>query len=272
MYKISKYKDEIITYVIKNLIWAPIAAIIPIGFALWKNILLNIKKSEKFFTTTNILIILSITIMVILFILLKINNNPNIYNGKNDLLFSKFRAKKMEAELYFENRENLTSKVTYQMNVLSNGVSEIKRSITWTGSEYISTTIENTNEDYSLFDSNRKFSPHIIKILFNSEKNRGDFVRFTTNTRVSDKNHEMTPHYSFMVKYQIDELILHIVVPKNLVKNVKKAIYADVAREILIEKPTIIIGETIGNFVRYTYKVENPTFLYNYFIEWEFTN
>lgn len=158
------------------------------------------------------------------------------------------------------------------MNVLSNGISEVKRNITWTGSEYIQTTISNTNGDYSLVDSNRKFSPHTIKILFNSEKNNGDFVRFTTNTKVLDTKHEMAPHYSFMVKYQIDELVLHIVAPANLIKNVKKAVYADVAKEIMVEKPTILPCENVGNLVRYTYRIPTPTFLYNYFIEWEFTD
>lgn len=271
MYKMSEHKDEIVTHIIKNLIWAPIAAIIPIVFALIKNILADIKESKNILTITNILIIVSIVIMVFLFIFLRrlVSNNDN---GKNDLLFSEFRAKTMEAELSFTNRENLMSKITYKMNVLSNGVSEMKRSITWTGSEYIKTTLSNTNGDYSLVDSNRKFSPHTIKILFNSEKNSGDFVRFTTNTKVLDTNHEMSPNYSFMVKYQIDELILHVVAPENLIKNVKKAVYADVAKEIVIEKPTDLQGENIGNLVRYTYRVPTPSFLYNYFIEWEFTN
>lgn len=232
--------------------------------SIWK----DKKENEKFLFSTSFWIVLSIVIIVVGIFLFK-----QWHKTQNDVLFSKFRAKTMEAELCFEDRETLVSKVTYKMNVLStNPVSSIERSITWTGSEYVKTTISNMNGDYSIVDSNRKYSPHIIKILFNSEKSNGDFVRFSTNTRVLDTNHEMTPHYSFMVKYQIDELILHVVAPENLIMNVKTAVYADVAKEIVVERPKMIKGEAKGNIVRYTYKIPTPTFLYNYFIEWEFTN
>lgn len=279
-YKLSEHKDEIITHIIKNSIWALIVTIIPMIIALTKSISKDINENKAFLSSESLWIILSIVVMIIIYLLLKIflldrylSQKEELHKTKNDLLFSKFRAKTMEAELYFENRETLNSKITYKMNVLStNPINKIERTITWTGSEYVETTISNSNGDYSIIDSKRKFSPHIIKILFNSEKSNGDFVRFSTNTKVLDTNHEMSPHYSFMVKYQIDELVLHVVAPINLITNVNKAVYADVAKEIVVEKPKKIQGEIIGNFIRYTYRIPTPTFLYNYFIEWEFTN
>lgn len=270
MYKISEHKEEIITHLIQNLIWMPITAVIPIFLALTKNILSNEFSSKNIFSSTNILILCSMAIIIISYSFIK-KSTINKQEQNHDLLFSKFRANSMVAELSFENREKLTSKITYEMNVLSN-ISEIKRTITWTGSQYVGTTLSNENGNYSLVDSKRDFSPHEIKILLNSEKKNGDFVRFTTETNVLDTNHEMSPHYSFMVKYQIDELILHVVAPAHLLKNVKRAIYADVAKEIPIGEAYSLAGENIGNLVRYTYRIPNPTFLYNYFIEWEFTN
>lgn len=268
-YKLLDHKDEIITHLIKNLIWTPIAAILPMSIALVKSIFDTVKSQEnKFFTSTNILIVLSILLLIGLFFFLKMS----IEETKEKALSSKFRAELMDAELTFDTREKITSKLTYNMTALVNNITEIERLITWTGSKYIKTSIEDTNGDYSLVDSNRKISPHPIKISFNPEKNSGDFVKFTTVTSVEDGDKEMSPHYSFMVKYQIDKLVLHVVAPRGLIKNVKKAVYADTGREIIVEKPSSIRSENVGNLVRYTYEIENPTFLYNYFIEWEFTN
>lgn len=272
--------DEIITHLIKNLVWLPIAAIVPMIVAIGKNIIEIIKIPDgSFFTWTNVLILLSILILIALCLFLKISvvnkiqkQQEEIDKSKENALSSDFRAKSMEAELCFENREKITSRITYNMVALKNSITEIVRPITWTGSSYIGTTIEETNDDYTLIDSTRKISPHRIKILFNNEKNNGDFIKFTTVTSVEDGNHEMSPHYSFMVKYQIDELVLHVVAPPNLIKKVTKSVYADTAKVIQVEKPTAISKENVANLVRYTYKIKNPTFLYNYFIEWEFTN
>ena len=56
-----------------------------------------------------------------------------------------------------------------------------------------------------------------------------------------------------------------------IIRNVKKAVYADTAREICVCRPENIKCENVGNLRKYVYEIENPDLLYNYFIEWEFT-
>ncbi len=178
----------------------------------------------------------------------------------------------MEAELVFNDRVNIESKLTYDMEVLKDGISKIQREIIWSGTKYNGTQLLEAPRGYTISDSKRKQSPYLHTVYFNEEKKPGDSVNFVTSTSISDDGEEMSPVYSFMVKYQIDELVLHVVAPPGLITNVKKAAYADRGREINVIKPATITKENIGNLVRYTYSIKNPTILYNYFIEWEFTN
>ena len=77
--------------------------------------------------------------------------------------------------------------------------------------------------------------------------------------------------YAYTVTYQIEELVLRLSAPKGLIKDVKKAVYADRRREIIVEKPTKINKKIVGDLEEYTFVYKNPTLLYNYFIEWRFT-
>lgn len=274
-YKITKHKDEIITGIIKNLIWFPIAAIIPL---LWKLLCIlydNFTQNSEYITFQNILslicLILSI-ISIILWIVYFIKRKNKTLSENNNSISSDLRFSTIEAELIFDdNRQNIISAIDYKMTVLSESVSELKREIIWSGNKYNGTRLVSMNGDYQLIDTNRESSPYPYTINFNSEKKRGDFIEFKTETSVTDENYTMLPRYSFMVKYQIDKLILRVVAPRNMIKNVKKAIYADRAKEICVEKPKNITREKIRELERYTFEIENPSLLYNFFIEWEFT-
>ncbi len=280
-YNISDHKDEIITDIIKNLIWVPIAAIIPLGNKLINILYSNITDESKYITFSNILIIIcmllsAFSIIFCINIFKKYNKDltktESEKNSTDEALFD-FRFSSIVAEFTFDDdRRNITSTIDYKMTVLSESVTELKRNLIWSGSEYNGTKLIYMNGDYELVDSDRKHSPYPYTILFNSEKKRGDIIELKTETTVKDGNLDMIPMYSFMAKYQIDTLIIRVIAPKGMIKNVKKSIYADRAKEIVVKKPECINGESIRNLVRYSYKIENPTLFYNYFIEWEFTN
>ena len=283
-YNIRKYKDEIITHIIKNLIWIPIAATIPLVTKLVNILRDNIGNQSQYITFSNILIVISIllsmaSIITCIFILKrekeKSNTEMNIVpsNNLNEEISCDYRFSSIIAELTFDDdRKNITSTVDYKMTVLAESVTELKRDIIWSGSKYNGTKIVNKNGDYDLIDSDRNHSPYPYTIIFNSEKKRGDIIEFKTETSVVDENLDMLPQYSFMVKYQIDKLIIRVIAPRNMLKNVKKSIYADRSKEICIETPKTITEDRVRNLVRYTYEITNPTLLYNYFVEWEFTN
>lgn len=283
-YKLSEHKDEIITHIIKNLFWIPIAAIIPLVYKLINLLHDNIVVNSKYITFPNILIIISLLLSLISLIMcyftLKSNkSNTNISeknvtnNEKPDEISCDYRFSSIIAELTFDDDgKNITSTIDYKMTVLAESVTELKRDLVWSGSKYNGTRIVYKNGDYDLIDSTRNNSPYHYSIVFNSEKMRGDKIEFKTETSVIDENLDMLPHYSFMAKYQIDKLIIRVIAPKNMIKNVKKSTYADRAKDICIEQPQKIAAEQVRNLVRYTYEIMNPTLLYNYYIEWEFTN
>lgn len=291
-YKISEHVDEIKTNIISNICWYAISFLFG-NICLWIPLIkgiydLIVKKTQHIptyaFSLAGISIILLILLIVILIFLLahsySINNTAKqpsdeeteTIDEHSDLsLDYKFRS--IIAEMTFDdNRMDITSTIDYKMTVLSEEVTELKRQLIWSGSEYQGTKLIQMNGNYSIEDSTRTSSPYPYTIKFNDKKKRGDTIEFKTETSVVDGNLSMLPMYSFMVKYQIDVLVLQIIAPKGMLKNVQKVVYADSAREICVEHPTELCGENIRDLVRYTFKIKNPTLLYHYFIEWEFTN
>ena len=277
-YKINEHKDELITDLLKKLIWVPIAAIVPIVSSLIKVLYNNIKaNASSIFTPTNILIAVSI-IFSIISICISLRKQKKRHRKDKDSVLNMpseieadFRFNSITATLTFDDRININSEIAYDMVVISDNVSEIKKDVIWTGTEYNGTTLVEPSEGYELVESRKTNSPYEYTIFFDSEKKRGDCIRLKTRTCVKDTNKEMKSIYSFMAKYQIDTLKIVVVAPKGLLRNVKGSVYADRSQNILVEAPKTVFTETIGNLKRYTYEINNPTFLYNYFIEWDFT-
>ncbi|MCM1540201.1 MAG: hypothetical protein NC121_02960 [Blautia sp.] len=281
-YKISEHKDEIFTDIIKKLLWVPIAAIIPLGAKLVNIIYKNITAESQYATFSNILMV-SCVVLSVLSIIISVNmlhknaqvakKNKLIENNKNREISSDYRFSSIIAELTFDdNRKNITSTLDYNMTVLADNVTEFKRDLIWSGSKYNGTRILQKNDNrYEIEDSQRDHSPYPYIIKFNSEKKRGETISLKTETSVVDEKLDMIPEYSFMAKYQIDELILKIIAPEGMIKNVKQAVYADRAKSICIEPPRNMTSETVRNLVVFTYRILNPTLLYTYCIEWEFT-
>lgn len=294
-YSIQKHIDEIKTNIISNILWYIISLLIG-NIALWIPLIQGVynvvhKSGNTIPLYAYILAGASILLLtaIILFLILVIRNDSlkkerdiddssqkvNDASSNNDYsdIPLDYKFSSIIAEMTFDdNRVDIESTIDYKMLVLKDGVNELKRQLIWSGSEYIRTELVERNGNYSLDDSERALSPFPYIIKFNENKKCGDRVEFKTRTLVKDGNMSMIPMYSFMVKYQIDKLTLRIIAPKDMIKNVKKVVYADSAREICVEESKEIYGETIRDLVRYTFEIKNPALLYNYFIEWEFTN
>lgn len=307
-YNIADHKDEIITHIIKNLIWVPIAALIPIGFTILNVVYQNVKSNT---TSYDIVFLIGFGILVLIMIIIIIcyikatikteelqniikecerdlemrkaeisNLESNLKNLMSeiekyhlkDLSFEvKFSA--VTATLEFKNgRNEIISTLDYDMIVLAESISQLSRDIIWSGTSYNGTKLIEKDGDYELIDSDRTGSPYPYRIIFKSPLKKGNRVHFKTETIVSDSTLTMIPMYSFMVKYPTEKLTLKIIAPDSLIKNVKKAIYVDRAQELCLEKPSALAVERIMHgWSGYTYNISNPSMLYNYFIEWEFT-
>ncbi len=100
--KFQKYKDDVISHIIKNLIWAPIAALIPMVYALLEDIKTYLSNPDNsFWTSTTIAIIISVLFLLLLLIFWIIYHprNPSTFPSKElfppEIVFTpNFRAKK----------------------------------------------------------------------------------------------------------------------------------------------------------------------------------
>lgn len=278
-YCIKEHRDEIVTHIIKQLIWVPIAAVIPMVGTLLKIIYNNIVSGHDNVWSTLLSVastIISINCSVYIF---RRNKKRELADEPEDMkaseepeIVSKYKFSSVSAEMIFNTREDIISTIDYKMIILQDGVSELSRDLIWTGTTYNGTKLIQKNGNYDLIDSTRARSPYNYTIVLNEEKKPGEQIEFKTETSVTDGKCDMTPVYSFMVKYQIDELKLCIIAPKDLIKNVKSVVYADRSREIQVSPKKAIRCENVGNLRKYVYEIKNPNLLYNYFMEWEFTS
>lgn len=264
-YKIKDHIGEIITYIIQNLLWLPMTNTVPLIFSFIygcfkKEILMN--------TAVWFSLILSIIISILTFSFIIYKNLSN----KKISPITDFHIKNIITELNFTDRENIISSVDYEMIVNNENVEFFEKELIWTGKDYYGTDLVSKNGNYELelFDSNDSF--HRYRVNFLDGVRIQDLVNFKLETKVRDSNHSMLPISSYMVKHQIDNLIIRVVVPPGCIKNVKKAVYADINRQVPIGEKEIVTREVIAGKDCYSINIPTPTLLYRFFLEWDFTD
>lgn len=98
----------------------------------------------------------------------------------------------------------------------------------------------------------------------------GDNLYFKLKTSVNDDDSSMMPVFSHMVKQQTFNFSIQLTVPKNLVKNVRPAVYKDITRTVKVNNDIKLLKKNVGDLIQYYYTIENPSLLNNYCIEWDF--
>lgn len=283
-YNIKEHKDEIITHIIKNLVWLPIAAIIPIVYQIVKTLLEKYKDDINNYLVILVAIslIMSLISIVITIYLYRKNidnkkQNDAVDNNENQNIIvpiNNFRITSVDCELCFENadRTDITSTLSYEMIANSDGIEYFEKELIWTGKTYIGTDLVESNGNYKLelFDSNN--SIHKYRIYFSEPLKCQDKVSFKLVTKVSDDNLSMQPINSYTVKHQIDNLVIRVVAQPNCIKNVKRSTYADMSRQLPIGKSSRITKKMIARRECYEATFPTPTISHRCFIEWEFTN
>lgn len=273
----NSLKSKIMVNVLSNTIWL---AIYPVVTAIIACVVSFFKKNSFAIILSVCSLALSVIILIIVIKHMLIEKKRKEDDRKEEkvveldkpTIVPHFKASSIEAEFYFANREKMESRISYDMQLTCPSMREYARDLLWSGSEYYGTVLSaDSKGDYEIDENPGPQSPHDYIIKFKSEKRLGDPIKFKTITNVGDTAHIMKPYFSYAVVYQIDTLTLRVSAPKGLIKDVKKAVYADRGREIIVGSPEKIKMQNVGNLEVYTATYKNPTLFYNCFIEWKFT-
>lgn len=278
-YDIKKHKDEIITSIIQNLIWIPVVAIV--------TIILNVIKSlYNNFTTANklpeyiiilaiIAIILSAVSIFFCFSLYIKNKKQQKTSSNNEtiapIITTNVRIENVSAELLFKTREDIESSLEYHLIANEDNVEYFEKEIIWTGKEYHDTELIEKDGNYEFKLLNNNETLHTYRVNFLDKIHISDQMNFKILTKVSDTDHSMLPINSYMVKHQINSLIIRVVTPKGLIKNVWGSVYIDLYRKIKVGNSVSVQKREIGHQEYYEITFPTPTITHRYCIEWEFT-
>ena len=176
----------------------------------------------------------------------------------------------MDISFVYMSKDDIQTMRNIELEVTGEPINHIEKEIIWTGSSYVSTSLENTNSGFSIEDSTRRLSPYKYRVLFNRNIMKGERVAYSVKTVVSDTNEEMQPFFSHTVKNPTEKLVLTIKFPVNKIDCVEMQEYRDSGREIKVENSIQLTKQSMDNFDIYMYTIDNPKLLHTYCIQWKF--
>ncbi|MBR1691865.1 MAG: hypothetical protein IJ711_03705, partial [Lachnospiraceae bacterium] len=179
-YRISEHKDEIITHIIKNLIWLFVASIVSVLCTICTMLYkLIISGNVDYYII--ILTAISVLFSLCTFIFSYICKRGKA-NTEEALPIPNFRIKKVECELLFEDRKNLVSSVTYEMIANKDDIEYFEKELMWTGKGYSGTVLKETNGDYQFEIDDSNDAMHKYRIKFRNQIKCQDVIKFTLET------------------------------------------------------------------------------------------
>lgn len=176
----------------------------------------------------------------------------------------------MDISFAYMSKDDIQTIRNIELEVTGEPINHIEKEIIWTGSSYISTSLENTNSGFSIEDSTRRLSPYKYRVLFNRNIMKRERVAYSVKTLVSDANEEMQPFFSHTVKNPTEKLVLTIKFPANKIDCVEMQEYRDSGREIKVENAIQLTKQSMDDFDIYMYIIDNPKILHTYCIQWKF--
>ena len=191
------------------------------------------------------------------------------------LTFNDIEYKYMDITLQFHGEYGRIDCIRKVSGIIKrDGIRRIKKEMTWTGSSYNGVVLnENCSDnDITLQECNSDELPYAYEIIFGQEKKSGDTIQYEINVSLNDEKKVMEPYLAHKVKNKMDNLSITLVVPRNLVKDVVKTVYADLEMKTLVDKKSIETEavNTEDGQVKYMVKIEKPNVNYTYAIEWKF--
>lgn len=181
----------------------------------------------------------------------------------------------IEVSLEFNNREEIKSVRTVDIEVVNGEYSGIDRTLTWTGSSYDKSELIDNDNRYSLVDSKDQMSPYHYRINFNKIISEEEHIFYRVKSYVKDESHLMHPYFAHMVRYPTKKLVLTVIIPEKFppLENVRYVRYADLQMECeFLDDLNNFKEEKEDNKIIYRLEINNPNLFYTYSLEWDFMN
>lgn len=171
--------------------------------------------------------------------------------------------------LEFEDRCTMKMMNHSELQIKKEGIKTINKMQIWSGNKCC---IELFNSDPKCRLRQKINGEQILYSLDYEEPLRKDeIIKFDLLTNMSDSKQVMQPFLCQIIKHVMKELILVLKVPKNLIQEVRKCVYADNLMSVCIERKSLKKSTKIDkNLDIYELKIVKPNVNYTYAIEWDF--
>lgn len=191
----------------------------------------------------------------------------------NKKIYDELRYSNMCLELIMDTRTDV--EFLQNASVIRKGkpLERISKKISWTGSTYGKTIVNDPNAEYTLEEESCKDGICKFFIIPNKPYDADTEFSYSVKTIAKDDQKIMNPLLSHHVKAKIDKL--QLIVKFNInnfeqqPKDFKFNLYANIDENILFSSEDVDLKEEEGYYV-VEKSVDNPYLLYTYAIEWKF--
>ena len=192
-------------------------------------------------------------------------NDESVYNN--------IEYNSLYLELKFETRTDIEFKQNAEVKVKANQLSELPKTMCWTGSSYDRTTINDDEGKYTLIDEKLGDGMYRIVIKPKCECKSGEEFKYSITSYLKDSKSIMNPMLSYHARSFTKNLKLCVKFNKDHFNEEPHGLkinkYADIDKNLLFESEEIkIIDEE--NYYIVEKNIEKPYLLYTYAIEWDF--
>lgn len=192
-------------------------------------------------------------------------NDESVYNN--------IEYNSLYLELKFETRTDIEFKQNAEVKVKANQLSELPKTMCWTGSSYDRTTINDDEGKYTLIDEKLGDGMYRIVIKPKCECKSGKKFKYSITSYLKDSKSIMNPMLSYHARSFTKNLKLCVKFNKEHFNEAPHGLkinkYADIDKNLLFESEEIkIINEE--NYYIVEENIEKPYLLYTYAIEWDF--
>lgn len=261
----AEYKIGIIASLSATVIWLLLGSLWSLIVAFYFSLLHSNVLPWQYFVT-GISVGVPFTASVFLYIDKRKRKNkfkPNFPSLSRDYMY-----KKVETEMYFKKREEITYSSSFDILALKE-INGMIRTYKWSGNSIIGLPLikSTRNHKVELYKDEPK---KMIYVKFEVPLQKNQETDCILTYQLKDSSKKMMPFLGHYVKNPTEKIILRLCVPKGLVNSVKKCIYADSSAQISLSAPQIINPRYIGDIEMYEWEIYNPSLLYYYRMSWRF--